>query len=205
MSKFNDPLVIAGVEYRSRLLTGTGKYQDLEQTRLATEAAGAEIVTVAIRRTNIGQDPNQPNLLDAVPPSKYTYLPNTAGCYNAQDAVRTLRLARELLDGHRDDLAATRAHLAARQVDVAVDLGPDMFATRPAQRAGLAFQWSARGVPHGPRDAASPRTAALGAGVPAGQLAVWDKTRTGAIVGARTPQPETESGQPGTQQKTSTV
>ncbi len=100
MSKLNDPLVIAGVEYRSRLLTGTGKYQDLEQTRLATEAAGAEIVTVAIRRTNIGQNPGEPNLLDALPPSKYTILPNTAGCYSAEDAVRTCKLARELLDGH---------------------------------------------------------------------------------------------------------
>jgi thiazole synthase len=95
-----DPLVIAGKTYRSRLLTGTGKFTDLEQTRLATEAAGAEIVTVAIRRTNIGQNPNEPSLLDALPPSRYTYLPNTAGCYSADEAVRTLRLARELLDGH---------------------------------------------------------------------------------------------------------
>jgi len=95
-----DPLVIAGQAYASRLLVGTGKYRDFEQTRAAIEASGAEIVTVAIRRTNIGQDPNQPSLLDAVPPSKYTYLPNTAGCYTADDAIRTLRLARELLDGH---------------------------------------------------------------------------------------------------------
>ncbi len=95
-----DPLVIAGKTYHSRLLTGTGKYRDLEETRLATEAAGTEIVTVAIRRTNIGQDPNQPNVLDALPPSRYTILPNTAGCYNAEDAIRTCRLARELLDGH---------------------------------------------------------------------------------------------------------
>ena len=95
-----DPLVIAGKTYRSRLLTGTGKFRDLEETRLATEAAGAEIVTVAIRRTNIGQDPGQPNLLDVLPPSRYTILPNTAGCYTAEDAVRTCRLARELLDGH---------------------------------------------------------------------------------------------------------
>ena len=94
------PLVIAGRVYRSRLLTGTGKYASLEETRLATEAAGAEIVTVAIRRTNIGQNPNEPSLLDALPPSRFTYLPNTAGCYSAMDAVRTLRLARELLDGH---------------------------------------------------------------------------------------------------------
>jgi thiazole synthase len=96
----SDPLLIAGKRYRSRLLTGTGKFKDLEETRLATEAAGAEIVTVAIRRTNIGQDPGQPNLLDVLPPSKYTILPNTAGCYSADDAVRTCRLARELLDGH---------------------------------------------------------------------------------------------------------
>ncbi len=100
MPNINDPLVIAGVEYRSRLLTGTGKYKDMEQTRLATEAAGAEIVTVAIRRTNIGQNPGEPNLLDVLPPDRYTYLPNTAGCYNVDDAVRTCRLARELLDGH---------------------------------------------------------------------------------------------------------
>ena len=97
----DDTLTIAGRPYRSRLLTGTGKFRDLEETRLATEAAGAEIVTVAIRRTNIGQDPGQPNLLDVLPPSRYTILPNTAGCYTADDAVRTLRLARELLDGHR--------------------------------------------------------------------------------------------------------
>jgi len=96
----HDPLIIAGVEYRSRLLTGTGKYKDLEETRFATEAAEAEIITVAIRRTNIGQNPGEPNLLDVLPPSKYTLLPNTAGCYNVEDAVRTCRLARELLDGH---------------------------------------------------------------------------------------------------------
>jgi thiazole synthase len=96
----SDPLVIAGKTYRSRLLTGTGKFKDFEETRLATEAAGAEIVTVAIRRTNIGQDKDQPSLLDALPPSKYTLLPNTAGCYTAEDAVRTCKLARELLDGH---------------------------------------------------------------------------------------------------------
>ncbi|HEU0152550.1 MAG TPA: thiazole synthase [Arenimonas sp.] len=95
-----DPLVIAGKSYRSRLLTGTGKFTDLEQTRLATEAAGAEIVTVAIRRSNIGQNPGEPNLLDVLPPDRYTLLPNTAGCYTADDAVRTCRLARELLDGH---------------------------------------------------------------------------------------------------------
>ncbi len=101
MSQHNDPLIIAGKSYHSRLLTGTGKYKDLEETRLATEAAGAEIVTVAIRRSNIGQDPNEPNLLDVLPPDRYTILPNTAGCYSAEDAVRTCRLARELLDGHK--------------------------------------------------------------------------------------------------------
>jgi thiazole synthase len=95
-----DQLVIAGRAYRSRLLVGTGKYRDFAQTRDAIEASGAEIVTVAIRRTNIGQNPDEPSLLDAVPPSRFTLLPNTAGCYTADDAVRTLRLARELLDGH---------------------------------------------------------------------------------------------------------
>lgn len=94
-----DRLQIGTRSFSSRLLTGTGKFRDFDETRRATEAAGAEIVTVAIRRTNIGQDPNQPNLLDALPLSKYTYLPNTAGCYSAEDAVRTCRLARELLDG----------------------------------------------------------------------------------------------------------
>ena len=95
-----DSLNIAGKAYASRLLIGTGKYKDFDETRRAIEASGAQIVTVAIRRTNIGQNANEPSLLDAVPPSKYTYLPNTAGCYTADDAVRTLRLARELLDGH---------------------------------------------------------------------------------------------------------
>jgi len=96
----SDPLIIAGRSYRSRLLTGTGKFKDLDETRRATEAAAAEIVTVAIRRTNIGQHRDEPNLLDVLPPQKYTILPNTAGCYTADDAVRTCRLARELLDGH---------------------------------------------------------------------------------------------------------
>ncbi len=97
----DDPLVIAGHSYASRLLVGTGKYRDLEQTRDAVAASGAEIVTVALRRTNIGQDPDAPNLLDVLPPNDYTILPNTAGCYTAEDAIRTARLARELLDGHR--------------------------------------------------------------------------------------------------------
>src|SRR6202165_6102152 len=96
-----DPLVIAGRAYRSRLLVGTGKYRDFDETRAAIDASGAEIVTVAIRRTNIGQNANEPSLLDHLPPSQFTLLPNTAGCYTADDAVRTLKLARELLDGHR--------------------------------------------------------------------------------------------------------
>ncbi|MDO9311537.1 MAG: thiazole synthase, partial [Nitrosomonas sp.] len=95
-----DNLVIAGKTYTSRLLVGTGKYKDFSETRAAVEASGAEIITVAIRRTNIGQNSNEPNLLDVLPPSQYTLLPNTAGCYTVEDAVRTLRLARELLDGH---------------------------------------------------------------------------------------------------------
>jgi len=94
------PLVIAGKSYQSRLLVGTGKYKDLNETKLAIEASGAEIVTVAVRRTNIGQNPDEPNLLDVISPEKYTILPNTAGCYTAKDAVRTCRLARELLGGH---------------------------------------------------------------------------------------------------------
>ncbi|MFP4154640.1 MAG: thiazole synthase [Halothiobacillaceae bacterium] len=95
-----DLLTIGSRQFRSRLLTGTGKFRDLDETREATEAAGAEIVTVAIRRSNIGQNPGEPNLLDVLPPDRYTILPNTAGCYTADDAVRTCHLARELLDGH---------------------------------------------------------------------------------------------------------
>jgi thiazole synthase len=96
----DDVLVIAGKTYRSRLLVGTGKYKDLDETGQAIAISGAEIVTVAIRRTNIGQHANEPNLLDIISPEKYTILPNTAGCYSAEDAVRTCRLARELLNGH---------------------------------------------------------------------------------------------------------
>lgn len=96
----NDALVISGKSYQSRLLVGTGKYKDFTETRAAIDASGAQIVTVAIRRTNIGQVANEPSLLDYLPPEEFTYLPNTAGCYSADDAVRTLRLARELLDGH---------------------------------------------------------------------------------------------------------
>ncbi len=96
----DDKLIIAGKSYNSRLLVGTGKYKDMDETRDAIEASGAEIVTVAIRRTNIGQNADEPNLLDVISPDKYTILPNTAGCYTAKDAVRTCQLARELLDGH---------------------------------------------------------------------------------------------------------
>jgi thiazole synthase len=95
----DDALLIAGRSYRSRLLVGTGKYRDMEQTRLAVEASGAEIVTVALRRTNLGQNPDEPNLLSVLSPEQFTILPNTAGCYTVQEAVRTARLGRELL-GH---------------------------------------------------------------------------------------------------------
>lgn len=94
------PLTIAGKSYASRLLLGTGKYRDFAETAAAIEASGAEIVTVAVRRTNLGQNPDEPNLLEVLPPSRYTILPNTAGCFTAKDAIRTCRLARELLDGH---------------------------------------------------------------------------------------------------------
>ncbi len=96
----NDILKVGSRAFSSRLLVGTGKYRDFDQTREAVDASGAQIITVAIRRTNIGQEPGQPSLLDVLPPDRYTLLPNTAGCYTADDAVRTLRLARELLDGH---------------------------------------------------------------------------------------------------------
>ena len=100
MNSLSHCLTIAGKTYRSRLLVGTGKYKDFVETRAAIDASGAEIVTVAIRRVNIGQNPGEANLLDALPTSEFTILPNTAGCYTADDAVRTLRLGRELLDGH---------------------------------------------------------------------------------------------------------
>jgi thiazole synthase len=99
-STLADPLVVGERRYRSRLLVGTGKYRDFAQTRDAIVASGAEIVTVAIRRTNIGQNAGEASLLDALPPTEFTYLPNSAGCYTAEDAVRTLKLGRELLDGH---------------------------------------------------------------------------------------------------------
>ncbi len=95
------PLIVAGKSYQSRLLVGTGKYKDMDETREAIETSGAEIVTVAVRRSNIGQNPGEPNLLDVISPDKYTILPNTAGCFTAEDALRTCRLARELLGDHR--------------------------------------------------------------------------------------------------------
>lgn len=96
----SDKFLIAGKHYLSRLLVGTGKYKDFKETQTAIQESGAEIVTVAIRRTNIGQNVKEESLLDFIPKEKYTYLPNTAGCYSKDDAIRTLRLARELLDGH---------------------------------------------------------------------------------------------------------
>ncbi|MGQ0620269.1 MAG: thiazole synthase [Panacagrimonas sp.] len=121
-----DILTIAGKPYASRLLVGTGKYKSMTETQAAIETSGAEIVTVAIRRTNIGQIPGEPNLLEVIPPSRYTLLPNTAGCYTAEDAVRTCRLARELLDGH-----------ALVKLEVLGDpktLYPDVTATLDASR-----------------------------------------------------------------------
>ncbi|MFJ4441331.1 thiazole synthase [Pseudomonas sp. NPDC089422] len=105
------PFILAGRTFQSRLLVGTGKYRDMEETRLATEASGAEIVTVAVRRTNLGQNAGEPNLLDVLSPDKYTILPNTAGCFDAVEAVRTCRLARELLDGHKSHESRTLVKL----------------------------------------------------------------------------------------------
>ncbi|MGH9485676.1 MAG: thiazole synthase, partial [Terriglobales bacterium] len=122
--ELSDPLTIAGREYASRLLVGTGKYRDLQETRRAVDASGAEIVTVAIRRTNIGQNPDEPNLLDVLPPEQYTILPNTAGCYTAEEAVRTARLARELLGG--------AALLKLEVIGDKKTLYPDMYATLEA-------------------------------------------------------------------------
>jgi thiazole synthase len=96
----SDGFSVAGRPFTSRLLVGTGKYKDMDETARAIAASGAEIVTVAVRRTNMGQTPGEPNILDVLPPERYTILPNTAGCYDAESAVRTCRLARELLDGH---------------------------------------------------------------------------------------------------------
>ncbi len=97
----DDSFTLAGQTFNSRLLVGTGKYKDMKETQLAIEASGAEIVTVAIRRTNIGQNPGEPNLLEVISPDKYTILPNTAGCYSVEEALRTCRLGRELLGGHK--------------------------------------------------------------------------------------------------------
>ncbi|MBL4607803.1 MAG: thiazole synthase [Pseudomonadales bacterium] len=96
----SDTFTIDGKTYQSRLLVGTGKYRDTAETEQAVAASGAEIVTVAVRRSNMGQNPDEPNILETLPPEKYTILPNTAGCYTADDAIRTCRLARELLGGH---------------------------------------------------------------------------------------------------------
>ena len=100
-SKQDKPLIVAGKEYKSRLIIGSGKYKDFQENLAALEASEAQIITVAIRRVNLGQDANEPSLLDVISPEQYTILPNTAGCYNAEDAVRTCRMARELLDGHK--------------------------------------------------------------------------------------------------------
>ncbi|PWG63151.1 thiazole synthase [Sediminicurvatus halobius] len=148
-----DILTIAGREYHSRLLVGTGKYRDLEETRAAILASGAEIVTVALRRSNIGQRDDEENLLDAVPPSEFTILPNTAGCYTARDAVRVCRLARELLDGHSlvklevlgdqttlyPDIPATleaTAQLVADGFDVMVYTSDDPITARRLEEMG---------------------------------------------------------------------
>lgn len=96
----NDTFTIGSRTFSSRLLVGTGKYKDLTETGNAIKASGSEIVTVAIRRTNIGQNKGEPNLLDVISPKDYTILPNTAGCFDADSAIRTCQLARELLDGH---------------------------------------------------------------------------------------------------------
>ena len=148
-----DNLTIAGCEYRSRLLIGTGKYRNFEQTRRAVENSGAEIVTVAVRRTNIGQDNNELNLLDILPPDRCTILPNTAGCYTAEDAVRTCMLSRELLGGHNlvklevlgdektlfPDIAQTlkaAETLVARRFDVMVYTNDDPIAARQFEEIG---------------------------------------------------------------------
>ena len=95
-----DTFTVGSRTFSSRLLVGTGKYKDMTETGAAIGASAAEIVTVAIRRTNIGQNSNEPNLLDVISPDKYTILPNTAGCFDAETAIRTCKLARELLGGH---------------------------------------------------------------------------------------------------------
>ena len=149
----DDPLVIAGSHYGSRLLVGTGKYRDMDEASQAIATSGAEIVTVALRRSNIGQNPDEPNLLDIIPPERYTILPNTAGCYTAKDAVRTCRLARELLDGHtlvklevlgdqktlypemRETFVAAET-LVAEGFDVMVYMSDDPIAARQLEEIG---------------------------------------------------------------------
>ena len=151
--KADNPLRVAGKNYDSRLLLGTGKYRDFDETKDAIEASGTEIVTVAIRRTNIGQEKNQPNLLDVLSPERYTILPNTAGCYSADDAIRTCRLARELLDGHKlvklevlgdretlfphivETLRATEV-LVKEDFDVMVYTNDDPIAAKQFEQAG---------------------------------------------------------------------
>ncbi len=123
----DDPLILADRAFRSRLLVGTGKYKDMQETRAAIEASGAEIITIAVRRTNIGQNADEPNILDVLPPERYTLLPNTAGCYDVETAVRTCKLARELLDGH--DLVKLEV-LGDEQT-----LFPDVVATMKAAEA----------------------------------------------------------------------
>ena len=130
----DDVLELAGREYRSRLLTGTGKYRDFDETLAATAASGAEIVTVAIRRTNIGQDKDQPNLLDYLSPERFTILPNTAGCFTAKDAVRTCRLARELLDGH----PLVKLEVLADQKTLFPDITATLEATEILVKEGFA-------------------------------------------------------------------
>ena len=133
--QMSQPLVIAGKSYRSRLLVGTGKYRDFAETRAAIDASGAEIITVAIRRVNIGQNANEPNLLDALPPSQFTILPNTAGCFTADDAVRTLRLGRELLAHRIEHLAEVHRHVGAGG------------AVGPASARGVSRRWAPAGTP----------------------------------------------------------
>lgn len=133
MSQIEDALVIAGKEYGSRLLVGSGKYKDLNETKQATEASGADIITVAIRRTNIGQNPDEPSLLDVISPDEYTFLPNTAGCFNAKDAVRTCLLARELLDGHN----LVKLEVLANQKTLLPDTLETLEATKTLVKEGF--------------------------------------------------------------------
>ena len=126
-SEAQDNWLLAGASYSSRLLLGTGKYRDFAQTRAALTASGAQIVTVAVRRTNIGQDAGAPSLLEVISPREWTILPNTAGCYDAESAIRTLQLARELLDG--------AALVKLEVLGDARSLFPDVVATLAAARA----------------------------------------------------------------------